>query len=679
MTATRQLVAALLPLVDRMHRGHCWRKDKAGNMTCIKEPLDDFKLAQHCAGREAYGLCPIAPGTNTTRVALLDFDSHKGEVPFDEMVRLAREVMDTAALVGLDGVAFRSSGGRGIHVYFLFDHPQDAHSVRETLRGVLAGCGLADGTAGVAAGTAEIFPKQLEVGPDGFGSMFVLALAGESVLLDDAGAPLPRDAILQLEWPMSESVPFVEAAPKAERILTTTSPDIARLRSALASIPNDPGNSLSYEKWRDLGFSVHYATQGSGEGLEVFREFSARSPKHDDDFLENNFWHYAGRTSGEVITERTLFNMAGAQDWQDSTIADDFDIVEAPEEDEEKAGLPMFTPVRAAEFAADRPMGWIIKHVLPRSDLGMVFGASGSGKSFLLIDMACSIVRGVPWRGKKVQRGRVCYVVAEGSAGFRKRLDAYCIHHKIDIAEMDLYIIADAPNLNEKAHVKALINGIRSAGQFDLIVLDTLAAVSAGADENSAKEMGVILERARAVGKAAGAMTLLVHHSGKDAGKGARGSTAIKGRVDVEIEVIRCDNGREASVSKLRDQEDGAAFGFKLLTIPLSMDDEGEVIDSCVVEHSDEPVVRDKKAKGAVQRMVLDAVRDMYDLGGVMPLQAEAEEKVLEKAIANDHGPERWDAKRRHNKLGAIRSAIDNMVTKEMLIRDDGRVGLWGV
>lgn len=181
---TRQKVAALTPLVERMHRGHCWVKTAEGPR-CIDQSFTEFMLAEHCAGRKAYGLAFVAPGQNTCRAALLDFDSHGGEVPFDEMLRVAMEVKDTAALLGLDGVAFRSSGGRGIHLYFLWNEVQDANSVRELLRSVLDACGLKPGTKGVVAKEVEVFPKQSSVARDGYGSMAILPLAGESVLLGE--------------------------------------------------------------------------------------------------------------------------------------------------------------------------------------------------------------------------------------------------------------------------------------------------------------------------------------------------------------------------------------------------------------------------------------------------------------------------------------------------------------
>lgn len=184
MASTRDKVAALLPLVERMHRGHCWLKTAEGPRR-INESFTEFMLAEHCAGRKAYGLCPIAPGTSTTQVACLDFDSHKGEMSWDDMARVAEQVKSAAEVCGLPSLAFRSSGGNGIHLIFMWTEPQDARSVRESMRQVLAAVGLAPGTGGVLKGEVEVFPKQDSVPIDGFGSMFVLPLAGESVPLGE--------------------------------------------------------------------------------------------------------------------------------------------------------------------------------------------------------------------------------------------------------------------------------------------------------------------------------------------------------------------------------------------------------------------------------------------------------------------------------------------------------------
>lgn len=183
MTTTREKVAALMPLVERLHRGHCWVKTDAGPRR-INERLDDFKIAEHVAGRKAYGACPIAPGEKNCRVALLDLDAHRGETDWSTMLDTARAVAFVLEQEGYVPILFRSSGGNGVHIYLLWDEPQDAYSVREMLRRALAVLGFTNGTAGVVNKEIEIFPKQDEVPADGFGSMFVLPYAGKSELLE---------------------------------------------------------------------------------------------------------------------------------------------------------------------------------------------------------------------------------------------------------------------------------------------------------------------------------------------------------------------------------------------------------------------------------------------------------------------------------------------------------------
>ncbi len=170
---TKQLVAALAPVIDRVHRGHCWVSTADGPRR-IDETLDDYKIAQHVAGRAKYGACPIAPGSNVTRLALLDLDNHDGALAFEQVHSAAKELIAAAQHYDLIGLPFKSAGGQGIHIYFLWDEPQDAYSVRETLRELLIDCLYTPGTKGLQRGQIEIFPKQNYVPANGYGSMFIL-------------------------------------------------------------------------------------------------------------------------------------------------------------------------------------------------------------------------------------------------------------------------------------------------------------------------------------------------------------------------------------------------------------------------------------------------------------------------------------------------------------------------
>lgn len=634
-----ELTAALRPLVSRMHTGHCWRKGPSGPRR-IDEPLDEVKLSEHVMGGAGYGLCPIVPGESTTRVACLDFDSHKGEIAFDLMRSFADDVALSLEIDGYKPVLFRSSGGHGIHLYLVWDEPQDAFSVRELLRAALGTCGLTSGTGGVAKAEVEIFPKQDAVPLDGFGNMFVLPFSGKSERLAGEFEPCP-------------SVPFKERPPKPERSITDTPPELSVLKSALDAIPNSGEKELSYDEWRDVVFAVHHATDGSDVGLSLAHEFSARSSKYDPDFLDTRVWPYArSDRDGAVITERSLYARASSEHgWQDPTIADDFEVVPNSDEAARSGGdaseRARFTFIPEAQFATGSPPEWRIQEVIPEADLVVVYGESGSGKSFFTLDLAQAIARGEPWRGKRVKQGRVAYIAAEGAGGFRNRVNAYKREHKLDTT--DLFVLADSPSFLHAPHVHAVIASLKAIGPVAVVIVDTLAQVTPGGAENSSEDMGKVISHCRAIRKQTGALVVLIHHAGKDASKGARGWSGLRAAADAEIEIVRAEHDRVATITKQKDGEDGAEFGFKLRTVPIGVNEAGDVISSCVLEHG-AAVAKDKRRagpKGEIEKAVWQVVMDLQGLDGAAPT---TDAVLTEYANRTPHDPAlgKRDTRRQH-------------------------------
>lgn len=156
MTVPADLAQALAPLTARVRTDITARRRAGEPAVWTRAALTQDMLLAHLDGGPARGVCPIREGESTTCVGLLDFDSHKGETPWPEMsATVARVVEVIEDVYGLAPILFRSSGGRGVHLYLLWAEPQDAYSVRELLRGVLAACGLRSGTGGVVAGSAK--------------------------------------------------------------------------------------------------------------------------------------------------------------------------------------------------------------------------------------------------------------------------------------------------------------------------------------------------------------------------------------------------------------------------------------------------------------------------------------------------------------------------------------------
>ena len=241
-----------------------------------------------------------------------------------------------------------------------------------------------------------------------------------------------------------------------------------------------------------------------------------------------------------------------------------------------------FHVVLPEEFVKSKPEAWILKGILPKAELAVVFGASGSGKSFLVLDWCAAIVRGELWRDRKTKKSSVVYVCAEGSSGFKKRMRAYVKVRGGRMQDMPA-VVADAPNLLNQEDVADLIAALKAHGPVDMVVIDTLSATTPGGNENEGKDVGRALGHCKAIHKATGALVLLVHHSGKDATKGARGWSGLRAAADTEVEISRVGDMRVATLTKGKDVEDGLQWGFKLQQEVLGLDEDGDDITSCVV------------------------------------------------------------------------------------------------
>jgi len=218
----------------------------------------------------------------------------------------------------------------------------------------------------------------------------------------------------------------------------------------------------------------------------------------------------------------------------------------------------------------------------------------------------------------------VVYVCAEGARGFKARLKAYAHANAVELVELPA-VIADAPNLLEPkdaaAVTLALLRWAEEGGPVDVVVIDTLSATTPGGNENSGEDMGLVLSHCKLLHRRTGAVVVLIHHSGKDATRGARGWSGLRAAADAEIEVVRNGDYRSATITKMKDGTDGGQFPFKLKVIPLGFDDAGEAESSCVVEHVEEaekPAGTGKqKPSGRHQTLMLDVLKTVAPSGTV--------------------------------------------------------------
>ena len=280
---------------------------------------------------------------------------------------------------------------------------------------------------------------------------------------------------------------------------------------------------------------------------------------------------------------------------------------------------------RASEFVQGAQPKWIVRNVLPMAELAMIYGESGSGKSFFALDMLCAICRGVAWQGNAVMQGSVAYIAAEGAGGVKSRIRAYADHNGLDVDDLSLYVLGDSPNFLERKDIGDVIAGLRGIPALRVVLVDTAACVVPGGDENSGKDMGRLVKHCKAIHQATGALVVLVHHSGKDSSKGARGWSGLRGALDAEICVTRDGRERVASITKQKDGTDeDMDFGFTLIPVSVGMDDEGVDVISCVLDYFDLPPKNERKipVRGTEQTLI-DWITDYEDERKEWPTTAE--------------------------------------------------------
>lgn len=453
-------------------------------------------------------------------------------------------------------------------------------------------------------------------------------------------------------------------------VLASKRPDhrwtLERVEKELLSQLDPNADAWDRARWLKLGMILHHQGDGDDEWLQLWDAWSAKDERVKDDGeamyqpgLCEKEWESFGRTTHVATIGTLVMWVSHAQATNAGLLRD---VGNSP-----TSRFPMRT---ADELANAPPMKWLVRGVLPLEGLASLFGRSGSGKSFLVLDMAAAIAAGnAEWFGHRVLQCPVTYCALEGEAGMGKRVKAWAKHHAMPLPDGLRFMTAPF-DLLDGAGVAELARSIESAGGANgMVVLDTLNRAAPGADENSSVDMGKIIAAAKRLRNLLGGLVLLVHHTGKDATKGLRGHSSLHAALDGAVEVNTTDSRREWIVAKSKDDETGAAHPFYLLVVDLGSDDCGDPVTSCVVapDESVQVVKRAKLPSGGNQKIAFDAVtealRDSFEPGtGGAP-----EDRAcirLDQAVALV--AERMLCDQKHKKQRAI-EALNGLVVKKIL------------
>jgi hypothetical protein len=375
----------------------------------------------------------------------------------------------------------------------------------------------------------------------GAGSM----LEGESYQVAEEGnfEPLPQAIAVRAKKTMErmENADEWLCEPDLDRNINRAT---AFLKATKPAIEGDGGNHWTFATAalvRDFGISQTKA-------LDLISEHW--NPRCEPPWLPEelaqvvaNAYRYANRPAGYNAAEETLMALRklGAAFRKTSR----------------------FSPLSYRDIQNMPPPVYLIDQVLTEEGIGFLYGPPGSRKSFVALDMCCSIATGRPWGEQSVQAGQTVYCTNEGTAGIGARVKAWA---EVNGEPQDFRFVPDLPLLTSDIELKDLIDALDEGGITNpkLLVIDTLARATAGADENSAQDMSSALKGLTMLQKRLNCTILVVHHSGKDQTKGMRGSTAMWGFADT---VLRVDAEDEFTTVSIDKQKEGPAdlkpWGFR--------------------------------------------------------------------------------------------------------------------
>jgi len=297
----------------------------------------------------------------------------------------------------------------------------------------------------------------------------------------------------------------------------------------------------------------------------------------------------------------------------------------------------VFTLRHISEVSFSTQANDFVEGLLFKNSLSLIYAPPGVGKSFFTLDLAASVATGAPWRGRDVERGGVLYVCLEGVVGFQRRIEALRRQGRIS-NEAAFYLLETPLSLCQAEEVEALKTAImdqieKSPVHIQWVIIDTLSRAMAGRDENNGEDMTAAIRNLGVIQETGAAVTI-VHHPGKDTGRGARGHSSLLGAVDTEIALEKNKQSKvtTATVSKQKDAEEGQKFSFRLEVVTLGVDDKLRPITSCTVEHLAEHQVPETEPKvGRPPRGKPSDIRELFpDDGGLAPKELR---DVVQKAF----------------------------------------------
>lgn len=255
---------------------------------------------------------------------------------------------------------------------------------------------------------------------------------------------------------------------------------------------------------------------------------------------------------------------------------------------EQKTSTEPFKFAQSSELTKNpKPLRWLIKGIISRQSINLLFGEPTAGKTLFALDWAFCVSSGRDWHGLQVKQSDVFYIAGEGFSGFSQRLKALEVKYKAE-APCRLYVSEMPANLSDSEFAQWVAESISAvSANPGLIVVDTLHRNMEG-DENSSQDIGKFISNLDNFFKPLGAAVLVVHHSGHGQKDRSRGSSSIRAAMDGEYGATKDGSSIVLTCHKSKDSSPITPMSFGITSADLGWcDEDGEPLTSVYLEQCD--------------------------------------------------------------------------------------------
>lgn len=328
---------------------------------------------------------------------------------------------------------------------------------------------------------------------------------------------------------------------------------------------------------------------------------------------------------------------------------------------------PLFLSLTEAE----RKLGqqkWLVKGLIPADSTGLLFGETGSYKTFLALDLSLHIAHGLEWCGLKTIAGPVCYIAGEGGLSITKRTAAWHKYRGLDQSEAGFFLCPQPLYIDDFEDLERIVKGIDTVCPCppSLIVIDTLSQCMQGMEDSNSdisNLLAMVVSELRSLYP--GCVVLLLHHPGHSDKKRMRGASALRANSDFVLRAEKCGSSRQVKLvpSKCKDGELQSEKEFRLEVVELGEDEDGEPISSLVAVFQNNGVLPGQEKRKQLGKYETQVVAYLNENESVL-------ERELREALLTTGNPLGMAAQKSSKARGVAR-ALDDLEKNGRITRDD--------